>query len=95
MDDVTSFEVVLRPLHHLVDTFRAQRPHPLSLVNFGGGLGNIFCDGQQMPSRDAFVRTLAPHLRDDFVPVSGLTPFHRLVCAHRCFILAKAGPGVI
>lgn len=65
MDDLASFRAALDMLHAAVDQGTAATSHPLTIINLGGGLGAVFVDGQQAPSRAAFCAALRPALRDD------------------------------
>ncbi len=64
MDDLASFRAALDMLHALLDQTTAATSHPLTVINLGGGLGAVFVDGQQAPSRAAFCASLRPLLRD-------------------------------
>jgi len=86
MDNLSAFETALAALHEMAATWGDQFGHPMNVLNLGGGLGVAFEDGQQFPSREAFVAKLAQALRPGFTYL--IEPGNSLV-ADACALVTK------
>jgi len=67
MDNLATFENIVRFLHRLVDEIHARTAQRIKVLNLGGGLGIPFLPGQTMPTIGALAARLTPLRRDDLV----------------------------
>lgn len=60
MDNLSSFENMLKLMHMLVDDIHAQTNHRINLINLGGGLGISFLPSQKFPDIETLADQLTP-----------------------------------